>query len=110
MPGTQALVDTYDRICRERPPAAAVAALYAYEAQVPEIATQKMDGLRLFYGVTDAKGLAYFGVHEEADVRHRAAWRGWLAANSNGNDATVLRTAGEALQALWGGLDAVHKQ
>jgi pyrroloquinoline-quinone synthase len=46
-----------------------VAALYAYEAQVPEIATKKIEGLRRFYGVTDAEGLAYFAVHEEAEVR-----------------------------------------
>ena len=108
LPGTQALVDTFDRICRERPVAEAVAVLYAYEAQVPEIATQKMDGLRRFYGVTEAKGLAYFAVHEEADVRHRTAWRAWLAANSNGNEAGILATAHEALRALWGALDAVQ--
>ena len=108
LPGTQALVETFDRICRDRPVAEAVAALYAYEAQVPEIATQKMDGLRRFYGVMEAKGLAYFAVHEEADVRHRAAWREWLAANSNGNEPGMLATADEALRALWGALDAVH--
>lgn len=108
LPGTKGLVDTYHKICAERPLAEAVAALYVYEAQVPEIATQKIDGLRRFYGVNDAKGLAYFVVHEEADQRHRAAWRGWLEQNANGSAGAVLRTAEEALQALWGALDAVH--
>ena len=108
LPGTQALVDTYQGICAEHPVAEAVAALYAYEAQVPEIATQKMEGLRRFYGVTDPKGLAYFAVHEEADVRHRAAWRDWLMQNANGSAESVVGTAEEALRALWGALDAVH--
>ena len=109
LPGTKALVDTYHGICSEHPLAEAVAALYAYEAQVPEIATQKIEGLRRFYGVSDPKGLAYFAVHEEADVRHRAAWRGWLEKNANGSAEGVLKTAEEALRALWEALDAVHK-
>jgi len=106
--GTRALVDTYRKICSEHPIAEAVAALYAYEAQVPEIAAQKIEGLRRFYGVTDPKGLAYFAVHEEADVRHRAAWRGWLEQNACGSTGGVLGTAEEALRALWGALDAVY--
>ncbi len=108
LPGTQALVDTYRRICREQPLAEAVAALYVYEAQVPEIATQKLEGLRRFYAVNDPKGLAYFAVHEEADKRHRAGWRGWLEQHGNQLSERMLKTAEEALRALWGALDAVH--
>ena len=110
LPGTQALVDNYRRICGERPVAEAVAAVYVYEAQVPEIATQKIEGLRRFYGVSEPKGLAYFAVHEEADKRHRAAWRGWLKQHSNRRGEQVLETAEEALRALWGVLDAVYTQ
>ena len=108
LPGMQALVNTYDRICGERPIAEAVAALYAYETQVPEIAVQKIEGLRRFYGVSDPKGLAYFIVHEEADKRHRAAWRRWLEQHSNQPAERVLETADEALRALWGALDSVY--
>ena len=108
LPGTQALVDTYHGICGERPLAEAVAALYAYEAQVPEIAAQKIAGLRRFYGVSDPKGLAYFAVHQEADVRHRAAWREWLEQNADSSTESVLKTPEEALRALWGTLDAVY--
>ena len=88
--------------------AEAVAALYAYESQVPEIATTKIDGLRKFYGVTQPEGLAYFEVHEEADKAHRAAWRGWLEEHADGNEEDILATTHEALDALWGALDAVH--
>lgn len=108
LPGTQALVETYRKICSEYPLAEAVAALYAYEAQVPEIAAQKIEGLRRFYGVSDPKGLAYFAMHEEADVRHRAAWRGWLEQDACDSTEGVLGTAEEALRALWGALDAVY--
>jgi pyrroloquinoline-quinone synthase len=108
LPGTQAVVHTFREICGDRPVAEAVAALYAYEAQVPEIAATKIDGLKKFYGVTQPEGLAYFAVHEEADKAHRAAWRGWLEAHASGNEDEILATTNEALDALWGALDAVH--
>jgi len=108
LPGTQAVVQTFREICGDRPVAEAVAALYAYESQVPEIATTKIDGLKKFYGVTQPEGLAYFVVHEEADKAHRAAWRGWLEDHADGNEEEILATTNEALDALWGALDAVH--
>jgi pyrroloquinoline-quinone synthase len=108
LPGTQTVVATFREIVGDRPVAEAVAALYAYEAQVPEIATTKIEGLKKFYGVDSAKGLAYFTVHEEADKLHRAAWRGWLEEHAHGDEAEILATTNEALDALWGALDAVH--
>lgn len=108
LPGTQNVVHTFREICSNRPVVEAVAALYAYESQVPEIAATKIDGLKRFYGISDAKGTAYFAVHEEADKAHRAAWRAWLEENAAGNEGQILASANEALNALWGALDAVH--
>jgi pyrroloquinoline-quinone synthase len=108
LPGTQAVVETFREIVGDRPVAEAVAALYAYEAQVPEIATTKIDGLKKFYGVKSPEGLGYFEVHEEADKAHREAWRGWLAEHAEGSEEEILATTNEALDALWGALDAVH--
>jgi pyrroloquinoline-quinone synthase len=108
LPGTQAVVSTFREICGDRPVAEAVATLYAYEAQVPEIAATKIDGLKKFYGVDKPEALAYFTVHEEADKHHRAAWRTWLEEHAEGNDDEIVATAREALDALWGALDAVH--
>jgi pyrroloquinoline-quinone synthase len=108
LPGTQTVVSTFREICGDRPIAEAVATLYAYEAQVPEIAATKIDGLKKFYGVDRPEALAYFRIHEEADKVHRAAWRGWLEEHAEGNEDDILATAQEALDALWGILDAVH--
>ena len=111
LPGTQNVVHTFRHICANRSLAEAVAALYAYEAQVPEIATTKIDGLKRFYGISEAKGTAYFSVHEEADKSHRAAWRSWLAENAEADgvrEEQILASTREALNALWGALDAVH--
>jgi pyrroloquinoline-quinone synthase len=105
------LVRLFHQICEERPAVDAVAALYAYEAQVPEIAEKKIEGLRKFYGVTDAKGLAYFAVHLEADKAHRAAWREWLEENARrvwADSAATLGAANDVLDALWDLLDCVH--
>ncbi len=107
LPGIEALLTTYRQLAAQGSTAAAVAALYVYEAQVPEVATQKINGLRRFYGVTEPRGLRYFAVHEEADVRHRAAWRQWLEAQPAEEADEALRAGEEALRALWGALDAV---
>ncbi|HUJ41633.1 MAG TPA: CADD family putative folate metabolism protein [Candidatus Acidoferrales bacterium] len=108
LPSTQIVVDAFHEICSRRSPAEAVAALYAYEAQVPEIAASKIDGLDRFYGIRGAKDIAYFTVHQQADQAHRAAWRNWLAENSSGHEEQILAAANEALTALWGLLDGIH--
>ena len=110
LPGIAALLDTYDEVVSQGTMPEAVAAFYVYEAQVPEIATEKISGLRRFYDVTEPRALAYFGVHEEADGRHRAAWRTWLAEQDVADTFGVLCAAERSLKALWGGLDAVYPQ
>lgn len=108
LPGIAALLDTYDEVAAQGSTAQAVAAFYAYEAQVPEIAAEKIKGLRRFYGITESRSLAYFAVHKEADVRHRIAWRGWLASQHETDTLGVLCAAERGLKALWGALDAVY--
>ena len=108
LPGVAALLDTYDEASTQGSPACAVACFYAYEAQVPEISAQKIAGLKRYYGITDARALEYFAVHEEADVRHRAAWRNWLESEKDADTFGVLCAAERSLKALWGALDAVY--
>ncbi len=110
LPGVAALLDTFDEVSSQGTMAQAVAAFYSYEAQVPEIATQKISGLKRFYDITEPRALAYFAVHEEADVRHRAAWRSWLAEQKTDDNFEVLCAAERSLKALWGALDAVYPQ
>jgi pyrroloquinoline-quinone synthase len=110
LPGIAALLDSYDEVSTQGTLAQAVAAFYVYEAQVPEIATQKISGLQKFYGITDSRSLSYFAVHEEADVRHRAAWREWLANQKSADTIAVLCAAERSLKALWGALDAVYPE
>jgi pyrroloquinoline-quinone synthase len=108
LPGTQAVVETFREIVGDRPVAECVAALYAYESQVPEIAATKIEGLKKFFGIDKPGALAYFTVHEQADREHRAAWRNWLEQHATGSEEEILATTNQALDALWGALDAVH--
>jgi len=110
LPGIAALLDNFDEIAAHGSLAQAIAAFYVYEAQIPEIAAQKISGLRRFYNISEPRSLAYFAVHEEADVRHRAAWREWLATQKDADTVAVLCAAERTLKALWGALDAVYPQ
>ena len=89
--------------------AGALAALYAYESQQPQVATQKIAGLREHYGVTSPRALAYFEVHAEADIHHSEGERNAIMtclAEGASHDR-VLESAGRALDAYWGLLDGV---
>ncbi|MCB1054899.1 MAG: CADD family putative folate metabolism protein [Acidobacteria bacterium] len=107
----QATVDTFRELC-EGDTAGALAALYCYESQQPEVSHTKAEGLKRFYGVDDAEGLEYFTVHQEADLRHREgeirSLRRCLEAGADGE--AVLAAAERALDAYWGLLDGVCEE
>jgi pyrroloquinoline-quinone synthase len=108
LPGIAALLDSFDELAGFGSKAQAVAAFYVYESQVPEICTQKIAGLKRFYGIENACALAYFAVHEEADIRHRAAWRDWLSKQPASETVDILAAGERAAKALWCALDAVY--
>jgi pyrroloquinoline-quinone synthase len=83
-------------------------ALYAYEAQVPEIAASKIEGLRDRYGVTDPATIEFFEAHRTADVYHRAAIEKILAALPAKEQAEARAAAERAALALWDFLSEVH--
>ena len=75
---------------------------------MPEISAQKIAGLKKHYGISAEPALRYFAVHEEADVRHRGAWRLWLEGQPVTECAPAFAAGERALKALWGALDAVY--
>ncbi|HLO47969.1 MAG TPA: CADD family putative folate metabolism protein [Kamptonema sp.] len=62
-------------LARSEEPAQGLAALYAYESQVPEVATTKIAGLQQFYNIDSENVLSFFKVHEKADEFHSQATR-----------------------------------
>ena len=68
---TTAVIQTLRDICRQDSHAG-VAALYAYESQIPAVSASKIEGLAKFYEMTDPRAISFFQVHMEADVEHSA--------------------------------------
>ena len=107
-PETTSLIDTFRSVCREHSTAEGVAALYAYESQIPKICESKIDGLRKYYGFTDPRHYRYFSVHIEADKEHAVAERAMLGASiDDDNIAHVRRSVQRVLDALWNLLSGV---
>ena len=109
-PATEALVATYSELSRTASPAEGVAALYAYERQVPEVAGSKISGLEAHYDVTDKRAQAFFIVHGEMDVEHSAAERTMLAELISDAEVQPVEAAtSRALDAWWNFLSAVDQ-
>jgi len=81
-PETEAALATMKFLTKEHPYLDGVAALYAYESQIPKVANVKIDGLRRFYGVQNEDGLSFFTVHAVADIHHSNDERGILERNA----------------------------
>lgn len=108
---TVQLVNTFRTICRDRSTAEGLAALYAYESQIPAVAESKIDGLTRFYGIDSPRALAYFRVHIEADREHSAIERRLLKGYVNEfNFAAVEESVAAVLDSLWEMLSGVCRR
>jgi pyrroloquinoline-quinone synthase len=88
----------------------AVAAMYAYEMELPKISRSKIDGLKKFYGMDSEDATKYFEIHEEADVRHAQVWREILQNIPADKQEAVFNAAIESLKAQNMLLDSVHEK
>jgi pyrroloquinoline-quinone synthase len=108
---TKNLIETFRSVCRNESTAEGLAALYAYESQIPAICESKIAGLKKYYGFNDPKGYEYFSVHIEADKEHSAAEREMLSAKiDNQNIDNVRESANRVLDALWEMLSGVCRR
>jgi pyrroloquinoline-quinone synthase len=107
-PETKNLIDTFRSVCGDRSTAEGLAALYAYESQIPAICESKIDGLKKHYGFTNLKDYQYFTVHIEADREHSAAERNLLDTYiDKQNFESVKASVNRVLDALWEMLSGV---
>ena len=110
-PEMKNLIDTFRSVCGEKSTAEGLAALYAYESQIPTICESKIDGLKMHYGFNDPKSYEYFSVHIEADKEHSAAEREMLAGKiDNRNIDSVRASVNRVLDALWEMLSGVCRR
>lgn len=108
---TQNLVDTLRAITRDGSYQEGLVAMYAYEAQVPAVATEKLRGLREFYGLTSPEATEFFALHSGLDVEHsNGEAQGIVAQPLTPEQERGVEVALErALDALWGFLDGVNQ-
>jgi pyrroloquinoline-quinone synthase len=107
-----ALLQRFHSAAIQGEPEEALATFYAYESQVPRVATEKARGLQAMYSA-DAKTCEYFILHTTADVYHSRVWKQQLAHCVADNPAAAERAlnAGEnAAKALWAALDGIEAQ
>lgn len=109
LPSTIALVETMMDICRNRSFQEGLAALYTYEAQIPEVSRVKREGLKDYYGISSVDATKFFSIHQEADVFHSRAERKIIEKTTPPElvlqvQEASARTAG----ALWEFLDGVY--
>lgn len=110
LPQTQESVAQLRRLSQSENYLEGLAALYAYESQIPAVAKTKREGLKSFYGIEDDRTVSFFSVHEKADVVHRQVERQVLnaACTTPAQQEQVLAAAEAGAKALWHFLDGVY--
>ena len=112
IPEVNDLVETFRALAQEAPAAAAFGALFAYESQVPRIASEKLSGLKAHYGADD-RACSYFALHRIADVHHSNVWRNIISNLVQQDDKhaeEVLDGVSQATRALWSALDGIERE
>ena len=78
-----------------------LSALFAYEYQIPEIATSKIEGLQKHYAVTNESGVEFFAVHEKADLYHSEACKAALDRLPASEQEAARAAAVQSAKLLW---------
>tara|TARA_Y100001968_G_C19316336_1_gene696890 strand:+ start:209 stop:883 length:675 start_codon:yes stop_codon:yes gene_type:complete len=108
---TKKLVETFMKLSKTQKYHIGIAALYCYESMVPEVAENKIEGLKKFYNINDENTLKFFTVHMHADKWHREVIRK-LISDINDNkekQAETLEAVKEALFSLNNFLTGMEK-
>jgi pyrroloquinoline-quinone synthase len=95
------LITTFHDLCLKKDEASGLAALYAYESQIPSICISKIEGLKKHYGIHNQEDFKYFIVHIEADEKHAFVERELLAKHlDKKNLESTKEAATKVLDAL----------
>ena len=108
---TNELVDTFMKLSRDEKTHIGMAALYCYESMVPEIAENKIDGLKKYYNINDENTLKFFTVHIQADKWHRKVISELLSnlCDSHKKREEALDAMNKALYALNNFLSGIER-
>lgn len=109
LPATRDSVKSLQTLTQSTDYREGLAALLAYESQIPEVAQTKREGLKEFYGIQDERSVAFFCVHESIDMLHQQVEMQILEeqCQSPADQDRAITSARDAAKALWGFLDGV---
>jgi pyrroloquinoline-quinone synthase len=107
---TSDLITTMRNLARSEKLHEGLAALYAYESQIPAVSKTKIDGLAAWYGITEPRDISFFSVHMEADVLHSQTARELLETLCDTPEKCeeARAAAANTVNALYRFLDAVN--
>jgi pyrroloquinoline-quinone synthase len=107
---TRALISTMHELTREGATHEGLSAMFAYESQVPAVAKAKIDGLRQWFAISEPHDIAFFTVHEEADVYHSQTAGALIdrICDSEAKELAAEAATARTLDALYGFLDSVN--
>lgn len=109
LPATKDSVNRLQSLTQSEDYRAGLAALLAYEAQIPEVAQTKREGLKSFYGIDDERAVSFFRVHESIDVLHQQVEMQILKeqCQTEAQRGGAITAARASAKALWNFLDGV---
>jgi len=109
LPSTAASVKRFQSLTQSEDYREGLAALFAYESQIPGVAQTKREGLKEFYEIDDERAVSFFRVHESIDVLHNQLELQLLedSCREPEEQANAIESARNAARALWGFLDGV---
>ena len=109
LPSTKDSVRSFQSLTQSADYREGLAALLAYESQIPEVAQTKREGLKNFYGIEDERAVAFFRVHESIDILHQQVEMQILEeqCQSPADQDRAIASARNAAKALWSFLDGV---
>ena len=99
---TKALISTFEDATTSEDIQKGLAAMIVYKQQVSDVAKTKIEGLRDFYGVTDADTLEFYETHSAVNRDYHQ-----MLDEVVQDEETVMNTIVKARDAFWGFLDGV---
>lgn len=106
------LIQHFQSIAENGSTVEALAALYAYESQIPKVAAEKERGLKDLYAA-DETTCHYFTLHKSWDIHHARVWLDQLTKEVDGDaesSKAALDAAEQAAKSLWQALDGIERQ
>jgi len=109
LPSTKDSVRSFQTLTQSADYREGLAALLAYESQIPEVAQTKRAGLKNFYGIENERSVAFFRAHESIDILHQQVEMQILdeQCQSPADQERAIASARDAAKALWSFLDGV---